>query len=766
MLGAIQATGALSAGSVELSAATDLLNLDLALLTLGQGGQVLLDPRTITISSGTANGQPADTASNEFGDIPSSSRTIRVAALTALLNAGTSVTLQANQDITTSTAITVNNPSGNGGNLTLQAGRSITIGGNITTDNGNLTLVANETTANGVVNAQRAAGNAALSFAGRTITAGTGSVTILMNTGAGLTNNTSGNISLGTIASAGSVSVTYSGPTAAGVIRLQGNVTASGNINLSNRNLVIGSSSVLTSTAGTVTWAGEAGGKTIVGATAGVQIKFVEGTSVTRIGLMDTADAARLAMGQLSTSRLYGNANPNLGTPRLISGSLRPGDTLAGILTSTSTTATWSSGAAPTGTTPVGSYGYTVRPSASIAIVSTERGYFINTTPVSGTLTINPAPLAVTAAARTKVYGSVDPALTFTATGFKNGDTSAVLTGALSRVAGETVAGGPYAITRGTLAAANYTITYTGANLTITPATLTVRAATKTKVYGDTDPALTYTATGFKFSDTAGTVLSGALTRRAGETVAGGPYAISRGTLAANSNYTISYTGANLTITPATLAVTAANKSKVYGDADPALTYAASGFKFTDTAASALTGALTRTAGETVAGGPYTINRGSLAANSNYAISYSGANLSITPAPLTVTAHSKTKVYGDVDPALTYAAAGFKFGDTAATVLTGALARAAGETVAAGPYAITQGTLAANSNYAIAYTGADLTIVAPSVRPTSAPTPPQVRSMAPASTERDEVDIERRLTNAPVGSCGVDPQGVQVCGAR
>ena len=45
-------------------------------------------------------------------------------------------------------------------------------------------------------------------------------------------------------------------------------------------------------------------------------------------------------------------------------------------------------------------------------------------------------------------------------------------------------------------------------------------------------------------------MLTGALARTAGEHVAS--YAISQGTLAASSDYTISFTGNSLTITPAT----------------------------------------------------------------------------------------------------------------------------------------------------------------------------------------------------------------------
>ena len=87
-----------------------------------------------------------------------------------------------------------------------------------------------------------------------------------------------------------------------------------------------------------------------------------------------------------------------------------------------------------------------------------------------------------------------------------NGDT---FSGDLARDPGEDV--GAYAITKGTLAlSANYDLTYVGANLTITQAPVTVTADAKTKVYGEADPALTYTVTSGSlfFGDT----FSGSLT--------------------------------------------------------------------------------------------------------------------------------------------------------------------------------------------------------------------------------------------------------------
>ncbi len=106
--------------------------------------------------------------------------------------------------------------------------------------------------------------------------------------------------------------------------------------------------------------------------------------------------------------------------------------------------------------------------------------------------------------------------------------------------------------------------------------------------------------------------------------------------------------------------------------------------------------------GDGITVGTYRINVSGLA-NSNYAITYSsGTNrglLTITTRAVVVTADPQTKVYGDSDPALTYqiTSGSLAFSDA----FTGALTRDAGEDV--GTYAITQGTLALSSNYALSY---------------------------------------------------------------
>ncbi|WP_343307841.1 MBG domain-containing protein [Chitinophaga niabensis] len=319
-------------------------------------------------------------------------------------------------------------------------------------------------------------------------------------------------------------------------------------------------------------------------------------------------------------------------------------------------------------------------------------GNYLPAAPIGHALVVNPRNITVTAESKSKIYGSADPALTYTVSpALVAGD---AFTGSLSRVIGENT--GVYAINQGTLALnSNYAVSYAGNNLAITAKVITVTAETKSKVYGNADPALTYT---FSPALVTGDAFTGALSRPAGEYA--GAYTINQGTLALSSNYTISYTSASLTITAKAITVTAEAKSKVYGSADPVLTYTVSPAL---AAGDAFTGALSRATGENT--GVYAINQGTLALNSNYAISYTGNNLTVTGKPITVTAEAKSKVYGDADPVLTYT---FSPALIAGDAFTGALGRAAGEN--AGSYVIAQNTLALNSNYVLNYSPANLVI--------------------------------------------------------
>jgi len=102
--------------------------------------------------------------------------------LSDTLNTGTAVTLQANNDFTLNSPLSLNNPIGNGGNLTVQAGRSILLNADIATDNGNLTLSANDINALGTY---RDPGSGSILINnGATINTGTGNFSATLGTGA------------------------------------------------------------------------------------------------------------------------------------------------------------------------------------------------------------------------------------------------------------------------------------------------------------------------------------------------------------------------------------------------------------------------------------------------------------------------------------------------------------------------------------------------------------------------------------------------------
>ena len=234
------------------------------------------------------------------------------------------------------------------------------------------------------------------------------------------------------------------------------------------------------------------------------------------------------------------------------------------------------------------------------------------------TLTINPyaTPLVVTPASKTKVYGTNDPILTYTVSGFVinttidhvliNDDPTQLLTGNVlragtsasniaSNASSENV--GTYVIGKGTLSASNYNISIANATLTITPAPLSVAADPNTKVYGDSDPILKYKVSGainrlvdgVLINDTSTNLVTGALTRVVGENV--GSYTINQGSLTNISssfpgkNYTVTYTSNVFNITPAVLSVAVGDNAKfVYqNDPTPLTTMTYSGFKRGDT---------------------------------------------------------------------------------------------------------------------------------------------------------------------------------------
>ena len=269
-----------------------------------------------------------------------------------------------------------------------------------------------------------------------------------------------------------------------------------------------------------------------------------------------------------------------------------------------------------------------------------------------GTLTVTPASLTITADNQSKVYGAVLPTLTASYSGLVNGDTAASLTTGptltTTATAASHVTGSPYAITASGAVDADYTISYVDlARLTVTPASLTITADSQSKAYGAALPSLTASISGFVNGDTLAsltTLPTLDTTATAASHVSGGPYAITASG-AVDSDYTISYVAGALTVTPASLTITADGRSKVYGTALPSLTATYSGFVNGDTAASLTTLptlATTATAASHVGGQSVCHHGLSSAVDADYTISYvAGKSLTVTPASLTITADNQ-----------------------------------------------------------------------------------------------------------------------------
>jgi filamentous hemagglutinin family protein len=343
--------------------------------------------------------------------------------------------------------------------------------------------------------------------------------------------------------------------------------------------------------------------------------------------------------------------------------------------------------------------------------------------------------LRVDPANASRIYGNANPAFNYAVYGLHTGDTSSIVSGvSLSTTATTSSGVGSYAIASnggGAISASGhaYRIINAAGALTITPRALMVAADAQSRVYGDANPLLTYRILGPGLIN--GDTLSGGLATAATATSNVGAYAISQGTLG-NANYSISYTGANLAVTARPITVTADAQSRVYGDANPTLTYRIGGRGLAN--GDTLSGGLATAATATSNVGAYAITQGTLGSSANYSMSYTGANLAVTARPIAVTADDQSRPYGDANPPLTYriGGRGLANGDT----LSGGLATAATASSNAGAYAITQGTLG-KANYDITYKGANLTVTArPVTDPPSEPKPESKPEPTPSPAAR------------------------------
>jgi DNA-binding beta-propeller fold protein YncE len=193
----------------------------------------------------------------------------------------------------------------------------------------------------------------------------------------------------------------------------------------------------------------------------------------------------------------------------------------------------------------------------SVVVTASQAGdaNYLAATAVSYTITVNQAVLTVTAVSLTINYGQTLPAYTATYSGFQNGDTIAVLSGApsLTTIPAAPSAVGQYTITAalGTLSATNYSFIFVNGTLTINAAVGTVTVTPASLNFGNVVVNTTSAVKTVTLKNTGTVPISiSSLTVAPGTAyaIAASPSTTCAGTLAAGASCTLA-----VTLTPASL---------------------------------------------------------------------------------------------------------------------------------------------------------------------------------------------------------------------
>ncbi len=333
-----------------------------------------------------------------------------------------------------------------------------------------------------------------------------------------------------------------------------------------------------------------------------------------------------------------------------------------------------------------------------------------NFTYVNGTLTITKATLTARADDKSRSYGLPNPVFTISYSGFLNGDTESSITApTIASVATALSNVGNYAITLSGGSSVNYNFSLQNGTLTVNPAPLIARPADVSKSYGQGNPTFTITYSGFLNGDNAGTITQPTPGTTATTTSPVGTYPINL-TGGSAVNYSIILQPGVLTINKAQLTVTANNQSRVYGAANPPLTFVYAGFVNGENASVIDSAPLASTSATVLSAvGNYPINL-SGGSDNNYNLNFVSGTLAITKKVLTATAVNASRTYGATNPTFSIAYTGFVNSEDATVIdVLPVASTTATITSAVGTYPITLsgGT---DNNYSFNFVSGTLTI--------------------------------------------------------
>lgn len=296
-------------------------------------------------------------------------------------------------------------------------------------------------------------------------------------------------------------------------------------------------------------------------------------------------------------------------------------------------------------------------------------------------------------------YGDVVPELTY-----QKSDPSVKGTPTLSCEATSTSPVGTYpiVISKGSIEADE--VKFVNGSLIIEKAPLTVSAGNYTKKQGDPMPVFKAVYNGFKNNETEDVLTKKpVITTTATEASAPGSYPVTVSGAEAQ-NYDISYKPGTLTVTEAdAVIITAKSYSRAYGDNNPTFEYEVQGAQLDGVPE--ITCEATK--GSPVGTYAIVVKQGTV---KNYNMTFANGTLTVTKAPLTVSAGNYTKKQGDPMPEFKASYQGFKNNETE-DVLTKkpVIMTTATESSAPGEYPVTVSGAEAQ-NYDINYQPGTLTV--------------------------------------------------------
>ena len=643
-------------------------------------------------------------AEGDFGIRTNQGLTITPGTLASLLSSPQDVTLQANNDITIANAVAVNNSSGDGGNLTLQAGRSILINSNISTDNGDLTITANETLANGVVDTQRDSGSAVVAMGdATTLNAGSGNVSITLAAGTGKSNTTSGDITLNTVITTGNLTVDNSGPTAGSDILQTGALAIGGTANFTTgtfnssitlgdtENVITGAISFSTTGTGNVTLDNGTTGTNLGTVSVGGDLSVTGGNTIT--------DSGALTVGGISsfTTDVADRSITLDTTTNALAGAISFRTTGTGNVTLDNGATATNLGAVHVGRNLAVTAGNSITDSG---VLTVDGASSFTTDVANQSITLDSTRNALAGAISFSTTGTGDVILDNGNIATNLGTVS--LGGNLSMTAGNAITDSGVLTVGGT---SNFTTDIANRSITLDTPTNVLTGAVSFSTNGTGHAILTNNTTTTLNASTIGdSLIVDAIGSSSSINVNG----------ALNAHSMLLIADNDIVLNSGTLTASGSGNSLILASTKDGNFINNVGAGVLETSSGRWLIYSTNPANDTLGGltpDKKRYNTTYPTIPDNFLAKNNGLIYSVAPT-LTITVDNKDRFYGYGNPPLTFASSGFIDGDTVGTALTGSITTAAVSTSNVGAYLITQGTVADLLGYTINFTNGTLTLAA------------------------------------------------------